>query len=105
MADARSRQTFDYSCDSDVCTGDYNNIAMAAPNIPSVTIPTTIRDSHELGCPCISLRSDAAIKIPTSKNSANTPLITAVQQRFYRIHAEKIYEMPSNIEVTNTALK
>jgi uncharacterized coiled-coil protein SlyX len=42
-------------------------------------IPTAIRDNHELGCACMSVPSDAAIRTPTSKNGASTPLMTAVQ--------------------------
>ena len=45
-----------------------------------VVTATTILDNHELGWPCISFRSDAAIKIATNKKGANTPLITAVQK-------------------------
>jgi hypothetical protein len=32
------------------------NIAAGAPNMAIVTIATAPQDSHELGCPCISVR-------------------------------------------------
>ena len=57
------------------------NIAIAAANIATVVIPTTIRVSQELGWLCISLQSDAASKTPINKNGASTPLMTAVQKR------------------------
>ena len=52
---------------------------MAALNITSAVIPTTALAIGELGCPCMRTRSDAAIRMPTSRNGARTPLITAVQ--------------------------
>lgn len=48
------------------------NIAAAAPNIIRVVMPTMIRDGHELGWPCINLRSEAATRMPTSRNGAST---------------------------------
>jgi hypothetical protein len=35
------------------------NIAAAAAHITSVVMPAMIRDGHELGWPCINLRSNA----------------------------------------------
>jgi len=55
------------------------NIPIAAPNMISVASITTIRAPKELGWPCMSVGSDAASRIPTSRNGASTPLITAVQ--------------------------
>src|SRR5450830_82785 len=55
------------------------NIAIPAANIAKVVMPTIARDSQELGWPRISLRSDAACRMPTIRNGASRPLITAVQ--------------------------
>jgi hypothetical protein len=71
---------------------------------PSVMIPTAIRDNHELGWPPMSLRSDAAIRTPTSKNGASTPLITAVQNSaFTGLTPRKSIPIPSNIEKISIA--
>ena len=55
------------------------NMPMAAANITIVVSPTTTRPSNELGWSCMSCRSDAAMRMPTSRNGASTPLMTAVQ--------------------------
>src|ERR1700682_3299698 len=75
------------------------NIAAAAPNMATIVRPTTIRDSQELGCAFITLRSDAATKIATNKNGANTPLITAVQKSALTgLMFAKSIKMPTNVE-------
>jgi hypothetical protein len=55
------------------------NIATPAANIATVVIATTHRPKPELGCPCISFLSEATIRMATSRNGANNPLMTAVQ--------------------------
>ncbi len=72
---------------------------IAAPNITSVAIATTARLNMELGCPFISLRSEAAIRIPTNKNGANSPLITAVQKSALTgLMFAKSIRIPTNVE-------
>ena len=54
-------------------------IPMIATNIATVVKKTTVLPSRELGCPRMSRRSEATIRIPVRRNGASTPLITAVQ--------------------------
>src|SRR5438132_7420520 len=75
------------------------NIAAAAPNITSVIAPTAMRDNQELGCPSISLESEAAMRTPTIRNGASTPLITAVQKSALTgLMLRKSIPIPSRIE-------
>jgi|SRR5580704_11351825 hypothetical protein len=55
------------------------NMATPAKNIAPVVIATTIHPTRELGWPCISVLSDATIRIATRRKGANNPLMTAVQ--------------------------
>ncbi len=59
------------------------NIAIAAANMAKVVIPTTTRESTELGCPCMSLRSQATSRSPTRRKGASNPLMTEVQNRAF----------------------
>ena len=71
---------------------DYStNIAAPAPNMTTIVIPITIRDNHELGRFCMSLRSDAAMRMPTSKNGASEPLMIAVQKSALIGYPDKIH--------------
>lgn len=80
------------------------NIAPAAMNMRAAVSPTTARESQELGWSFINLRSDATNRIPTSKNGASTPLMTAVQKSApIGLTFRKSKAIPTSIEKINTA--
>jgi hypothetical protein len=79
------------------------NIPIAATNIRRVVNPTTTIESRELRCPLMMVVSVATARIPTRRNGASTPFITAVQKSArIGFTSSKVSDIPITIETTMT---
>ncbi len=75
---------------SRACTGRYRflrdslashrmNMPIAAANMSAAVVPMMARLKREIGWPSMIFRSEATMRIPTSRKGARRPLITALQ--------------------------